>query len=189
MHRHGINPQRTHRNPVQVPNMFCGTNRAPATGNNYLYYFGVPYYNYGIMGPKTLFKFLSPQTLNALLPWRPFLVLAATTRKGCLVASRANSGAALNFRGRNRRRKLLKLEAGQGDLFLSAAHSVLKEVGVFPKVAAHDAGQACGNSSPTGTHHRGIRLCLAQVKTFCYRGLNKYLYYSGVPLQGVYKGY
>ena len=63
----------------------------------------VPYYNYGIMGPKTLFKFLSPQTLNALLPWRPFLVLAATTRKGCLVASRANSGAALNFRGRNRR--------------------------------------------------------------------------------------
>ena len=25
---------------------------------NYLYYFGVPYYNYGIMGPKTLFSLL-----------------------------------------------------------------------------------------------------------------------------------
>ena len=32
--------------------------------NNYQYYVGVPYYNYRIMGPETLFKFLRPLYYN-----------------------------------------------------------------------------------------------------------------------------
>ena len=28
--------------------------------NSYLYYFGVPYYNYSLMGPNTLFELLRP---------------------------------------------------------------------------------------------------------------------------------
>ena len=37
--------------------------------NNYQYYFGVPYYKYSIMGPKTLFQLLKPILGFSVMSW------------------------------------------------------------------------------------------------------------------------